>query len=633
MEPITQKDFSREEIRRRITKHAAAVWQMRAKDVDTVDPLVTYLMEACAYELENTAKAIEQTRGRIVDRLANVMCPEVVDLPRPAHAILHARPDDSLADLDPSVQFFHRPPAREGVVPDVFFSPVVKSRVVNGAVQYVVSEEGIFEYAGAERMEWDKQLMPTFPTDYQSVWLGLELSSYVPGISGLPIYIDWETESVQQKATYYRKLQDPYQTSWHLNGKPVSVYNGFITPSSQAEHLGPQLDVLHLLEQEVMNQHHRSFVTLGALPERPEWGSAVGLYPPGFALTETQRTYFKRDVLWLELRLSRSFPAKAVATMEVRLNCFPVMNRYLNRQQQRLNPALNVFPLKSDAEFLFIRRVYDADSKDLFRSSPLRDINELDDNTFMWRPHDVGRFDERNARELLEHVQRLLLDENRAFRALGTGWFVKTLDELNRNLEDLRQQVQSMPNEGFKAGHPYVFIKPRKNDSNIFMEFWSTNGKAGNFIGSGTPLTYNGGYDSIKSDPATLFLVTTTVGGRDKPGIAEKEYHLRQTLLTRQRLVTVADIEAECKAYFFGRLGGIPVDVTVEKAFAENLIEGAGYVRCLDVTIIPRSRTDLTAAEWAAECDRCQLYMAERSAMNLPYRVKMQPLTAAMRPL
>ncbi|MBO0949133.1 type VI secretion system baseplate subunit TssF [Fibrella forsythiae] len=633
MNTLNPSDFSREEIRKRMTQHAASIWQMRGKDVEAADPLVSYLMEACAFELENTAQAIEQTRGRIVDRLASVMCPDVVDLPRPAHAIFHARSDDALADLAQSAQFYYRPPLREGKQEDYFFSPAVKSRVVNGDVRFLVSEQGIAEFSGSDRMQWDKQVTPSFFTDYQSVWIGIELDQYVPAVAGLPIYFDWETESVRQKAVYYRKLQDQYQSKWFLNGQPLSVHAGFVSPDSHAPHLGPELDVLHQLEQEVMNLYHRSFVTLGNVPGRDEWGAALSVLPPGFQFTEQQRKVFDKEVLWLELRLSRDFPMQAVATMDVRLNCFPVMNRYLNRLQQRLFQTLNVFPLKSEADFLFIRRVYDADSKELFRSSPLRDVNQLEENSFMWRPHDVGRFDERNARDLLQHVQQLLLDENRAFRALGSGWFVKTLDELNRSLEDLRQQLQAMPNEGFKTGSPYAFIKPRKTDSNLFIEFWSTNGKAANFIPAGTFLAYYGGYDSMQTDRTALFLVTATVGGYDKLSTAEKEYQLRQTLLSRQRLVTIEDIQAECKAYFFARLGGVAVDVRVEKAFAENLIEGAGYVRCLDVTVTPRGRTELTSAEWEAECDRCRQYMAERSAMNLPYRVSMQSMTNALRPL
>ena len=62
-------------------RNASAGWQMRIKDIEAADPLVAHLMDACAFEFENTAQAIDDTRQRIMDRLASVLCPEVIDCP------------------------------------------------------------------------------------------------------------------------------------------------------------------------------------------------------------------------------------------------------------------------------------------------------------------------------------------------------------------------------------------------------------------------------------------------------------------------------------------------------------------------------------------------------------------------
>ena len=45
-------------------------------------------------------------------------------------------------------------------------------------------------------------------------------------------------------------------------------------------------------------------------------------------------------------------------------------------------------------------------------------------------------------------------------------------------------------------------------------------------------------------------------------------------------------------------------------------------VREFDVLIHPKARTDLSATDWEAECERLRQYLADRSAMNLPYRVR-----------
>ncbi|GAB4002280.1 hypothetical protein GCM10028807_60600 [Spirosoma daeguense] len=635
MDPLNPSAFSREEVRRRMTQTAAATWQMRVKDVESADPLVGYLMDACAYEFENTSKAIEATRQQIIDRLASVMCPEVIDLPRPAHAIFHGRSEDPLLHLPQTAQFFYRHPGQtiDDKLVDVFFSPVINTQLVNGDIRYMLSEQGLVQFRGRDRLTLEKRAQTTQYTDYQSVWLGIDLDNRVPSLANLSVYFDWENEPERVKATYYRKLHDPAQSQWFLNGQPIPFVAG-LRPFKPTEpdypvinqRLAEQLDVLNQLEDEVLVNYSHRFVTFGEVPDRGEIDYSAHSYPAAFDFPQQwQQKYFQEKLVWLELRLGRDFPPAALGRMEIRLNCFPIMNRHLNETIQRLQQSLNVYPLLSAEEFLFIRRVYDAETNDLFRSSPLRNAEELAENTFMWRPHGVGRFDSRNAREILLYVQQMLLEESRAFSALGSGLFAQTIENLNKNVNELDHRLQNNQQQGFKVGHPYIFVRPRRQDTNIHVEFWSTNGKQGNNIIAGTRLAVYDKRFFMRDEKDELFLVTTTAGGRDKPSILDKEQQLRQALLTRQRLVTLEDIRAECKAYFFGRLGEIPVDVTVEKNFAEGLIEGAGYVRCLDVIISPLSRTTLSTAEWDAECERCRQHLANRSAMNLPYRVRVNP--------
>ena len=74
MNELNSHDFTREEVRKRMKEHAAAIWQLRVRDIEAADPLVSLLMDACAFEFENTARAIEATRTRILDRLAGTLC-------------------------------------------------------------------------------------------------------------------------------------------------------------------------------------------------------------------------------------------------------------------------------------------------------------------------------------------------------------------------------------------------------------------------------------------------------------------------------------------------------------------------------------------------------------------------------
>ena len=60
----------------------------------------------------------------------------------------------------------------------------------------------------------------------------------------------------------------------------------------------------------------------------------------------------------------------AIENIDIRLNCFPVMNRHLNEIVHRLQQTLNVYALRSTEEFLFIRQVYDAEETRPINSRP-----------------------------------------------------------------------------------------------------------------------------------------------------------------------------------------------------------------------------------------------------------------------
>ncbi|MCX6216963.1 type VI secretion system baseplate subunit TssF [Spirosoma sp.] len=638
MSLLDTSNFTRDEVRKRMTERAASIWQMRVRDVDTADPLVGYLLDACAFEFENTAKVIEATRHRIVDRLASVMCPEVIDLPRPAHAILNCRPENPIVDLPQTAQFFHRQFNRSTNEwnQDVLFSPASTTRLIDAEVRYVLSDQSLCQLRGRDRLPIQPrpQFMPFTP--YRSVWIGLAVDKEVKSLAGLSFYVDWENEPDAVKASYYRKLQDTNQTSWWLNGQPLPVKTGLHspTPPSDSELAGyempnqqliQQLDALKQLETDVLSYYNQAFVTLGDLPDKTTFDYSPKAYPEGFTVSDSiVQRHFNEKLVWVELRLRGDFPPAAIVKMDVRVNCFPIMNRRLRDEQQNLQQTINVFPLISPEEFLCIRRVFYTDGNDLYRSSPLRNADEMAENSFMWRPQGVGRFDVRDAREILHYVQQLLREESRAFSALGSGVFMEIIESLNRNVNELKVKLEREASQGFKVGYPYIFIKPRQPNStvNVCIQFWSTNGAEGNGIRAGAKINLY--TETFGLTETNIQLLTDTVGGRNKPDVAEKELILRQTLLTRHRLVTMEDIRAACQTFFGGRLVDSTVHVTVQKGFAEGLIEGAGYVRCLDVVITPQQPDRLSDEEWASECERCRHYLTGQSAMNLPYRVQIR---------
>src|SRR5690606_7018610 len=98
-------DFNREKVKRRLRKKAAELWGFQEAEMEGFDPVVDLLLGACAVEFEKIANEIFSSETRVLERLAHLLVPEVLTGPKPAHAILHARPVEPLHRLQPTDQF------------------------------------------------------------------------------------------------------------------------------------------------------------------------------------------------------------------------------------------------------------------------------------------------------------------------------------------------------------------------------------------------------------------------------------------------------------------------------------------------------------------------------------------------
>ena len=82
----TIKELSTENIRSRMIKNAARIWGVEGDDIEsTFDPMVTMLIEACAFELYKVNNEIKNSQSRILERLAQVLSPDTFTGAQPAY--------------------------------------------------------------------------------------------------------------------------------------------------------------------------------------------------------------------------------------------------------------------------------------------------------------------------------------------------------------------------------------------------------------------------------------------------------------------------------------------------------------------------------------------------------------------
>src|SRR4030095_6120238 len=95
---------SREVIKNRMLKHALNNWNL--KNTDDMDPAVKLIMEALALEIHNLGNEIEDTQSRILEKIANLLSPDFLTAPNPAHGIVRVAPVEPEEVLTTATTFF-----------------------------------------------------------------------------------------------------------------------------------------------------------------------------------------------------------------------------------------------------------------------------------------------------------------------------------------------------------------------------------------------------------------------------------------------------------------------------------------------------------------------------------------------
>ena len=605
-------DFSKASIKSRLTRQAAELWGYGEADLDGFDPLVHILLEACAVEFEKIGQELHNTQDRLVERLATLLNPDVVDAPHPAHAVAQARAREAVVPLPNDAQFVFAPPTvgRQAAGQELFFSPLQATRLVSGAVRCLATDATVWQVEANGQKRVVAQAATPAPAEHRRLWIGLALPPEGVKISDLTFYFDWLNEP--RRAAYAAFLPGE---QWLLGHTELEASQGLPEPppaaGTAAGALNGEYDFLRRVEQRVRELYAPAFVQLtgsgGALA-----GYAPRPYPAELAESfgdATDLQALTQPLTWLEVRFAHALPPEAFDQLVCALNCFPVLNRRLHKVLFRLQPALNLFPLVSEEPFLAIRDVYSL-SNVAYRPTTLNDLSEGATDTYTLRTHGVGRFDTRTGREALRELLELLRDESSAFTAAGTDFVGSILRELDQNLARLEERLDRT--RAAEQPVPYVLLRPQNVNDSVYLEYWSSHGEAANRLAAGSQLRIHDGHflDEVR-------LLTTTSGGRERPRPEERTHALRRNLLARNRLVTLADIKAACWA----ELGPQLAAVHVEKAFQTGATPTAGFVRCIRVVLTPAEPSRLSAPEWQRASQELYTVLSGQSALNMPYEI------------
>ncbi|CAN5898921.1 type VI secretion system baseplate subunit TssF [soil metagenome] len=611
---------SKETIRNRMLKHALNYWNI--KNTEDLDPMVKLILEALSTELYNLGNDIKDTEVRLLEKIANLLAPDFLTSPHAAHGILHSHPVEPVEVLAETIHFYTQKKISSKQDEtldksiDVFFTAVDRVRLINATVAYQATGSNLLGYDQSFARQPIAMASAGKQLESNVLWLGLNIDERITDINKIFFYFDWKNLDYSLSNLHYQLLP---LSKWFINEAAIIATEGLpyeTKPGNEASEklLAMDHDLLLLMEKDIKDYYDRKFIAVSGQGLHNVTGLKLE-YPAAFKdiFNEADLQKLDRKLLWIKIIMPAALQQGALDDVYIYTNSFPVMNRQLHDMKYRLKGGSNIIPLKTTGQeqFLSVRSL--ADQSHQFRATAFRKMEEEETGTYTLRRGGAERFDERNAKEFISYLMELLRSESAAFSAYGNDFISSTLQEMDQRISLMEQKTKVLANVAAEIPH-YIIAKPYEGNDVVYAEYWTSIAETANALRSGTRLIE---YNGVKVKADSLFLLTSTMGGKNRLKPEERVNAFRYGLMTRNRIVTKEDI----RNLFFYELGNRISKVSVERGFEMSSHSQQAFLRTIDIKITASPAEKLNAEGWQVLFDLLHSKLKSRSGMSNHYRI------------
>ncbi len=579
----TANTLSKEYIKSRIIKGAAAYWGYTDTDIESFDPLVKLLIEAFATEVYKLNQEINSSQVRILERLASLLTPNVYTGPRSAHGILYAKPVEPVCELHEAHQFFSQKKIASKINGpldtslDLFFIPLINQKLFDAEIRYTASGNQLFSFNENNNREFFIKSDERNTLNPYELWVGLKLNYRLQSLNDFSFYFDWRNQPA--KHTLYKALT---ASRWFIHDKELIMKPGFIEDYEikNDDELLESNDANSTLQETLQLYNHRFFHVAGVkLSQKIDFIDDLMPYPTEFeeVFDRGELNQLSEKLLWIKIKMPPLFNDSILQDTFVSLNCFPVVNKNLVKLRYRLPLNINIVPLAENNGFYFnIKGVSNAEGSK-YHSTPLRKNEQSAPGTYTLRKSGIERFDNRDAIDFLNYLLELLRDESGSFAALGHDFLIGSVRNLNQDISQLEQRVMQTTT-GRQGDTTYIMVNPFKEGEMLYIDYWITNGEMANGLRPATKFDLYSGSDIQRNN---ITLMTNTYGGRNQLTADESLNAYRYSIVTRNRIITLEDIRTFVRYELGNRLKA----VNVEKGIMKSRLPNEGIVRCININI------------------------------------------------
>jgi hypothetical protein len=610
---------NRNEIKKRMVSSAAKSWGLSIRDMETVDPLVTLLIDASANEMEKISASIDEAGRKMAMKLTEQLIPESLLSPVPARAIMHAIPFETVVRVNEDHEFYYfkkNPYEDEEEDLQISFTPVAGHRLYNGKVDFIASGNALYRLD--ELNEKSLLLKSRSGKDLSdSIWLGLNLHKSINSLEGLSFYFVTDNMNDIQEKVFYQALKS---SKWEINDIPIKAMPGYFSEPGTGGKKQIKLPLADFnrsfaVSRQVLDFYRKHFISFGNNP----WSSILNQdtfmkYPSHFPdiFNPDELKAFNNRLLWIKVSFLPHIPRNLLDQVLCSINCFPVINRRKEKSVIMGFDRIKELRIQPNEVFFDLKEVSCDENLEVVIGN--ENTEDLEGKALLTlRKDNIGRFNTSNAVDQIHQMIEAYRNEYSAFSKIE-GIEIDTVDKLNEAIRPFEIAIDNIRN--YMAGSkPYMMLKTEagKESVEVDVSYYLSCGSLGNGINKGMHMNY----DSAELTREKIFLMTTTMGGTDIKKDEELIRNFRYALLTQGKIVTFEDIKALCAVHF----GKHADSIDVKKGVAMDTLYNSGLQRIIEIMIHLRPESNLSPEEIKFLREDLEQQLVERSTNVLPFRI------------
>ncbi|EWH10545.1 hypothetical protein KLA_16617 [Cellulophaga geojensis KL-A] len=582
-------------LKKRMLKRSMELWGIN--EANDIDPLIDLLIDVYAYEKAKLYQEIKLSDTQLLHRLSRILMSSKWSSPMPAHGLMLIYPNDDSYTVSSENHFYVNTSSYGKDNLSVFFTPLVKSNIYKAQVKHKLINTDIVSYTNNEIIT-NTFFDANNRVEDNALWLGIEITDeQLNSLDKLSVTI------LMEDLTLY-----PLLNAMSVNGE-----NRVNVNCTKQDFEPDALDETHYFNE--INNYYKDYFYLLELSKNAHTKKSLSqLFP--FAKKEVGDLDYDQNLFWVKIKLPEIFSYKKLKEFHVYLNAVPVVNRKRIYKQHNYKKNGRIVSLPSESKNYFLNVKSAQDDNGNYLKNILKDYENKKNGSYSLYFGDIEKFDTRSAKVLIGKVIQAIREEGNAFTAMNPEKLEAYLEELVSQLALLEQKAVENIKDVDILQNPFLLTYPYANGTNYEIEYWITNAEVGNGFDEHSRFNQ---YATNEFNIKKTRLLTQTIGGKIRKEEREQIDSLRYGLLTKERIVSTADI----KSYINQQIGNYVSTIEIKPGVKISKEKKKGIIRTTDVII-----TLSTLFSSALDLNRLGVYfeneLTQKSISSIPYNVVIQ---------